>query len=107
MEVNIPLLDTITQIHRYTKLLKDLCVKKKKIKDNETVKACKNIYVILKKGLPQKYKDHGFFSIPCKLGSLNFSKSILDLGASINVFPLYVFEKTNLGPLNKIGLSFS
>ncbi|XP_023729260.1 uncharacterized protein LOC111876938 [Lactuca sativa] len=73
------------------------------MKFNEIVKAGKNISSILQKGLPPKYKDPGIFSVPCKLGSLDFPKAMLDLGASVNVIPYSIFEKLKMGTLQKIG----
>ena len=90
VEVNIHLLDIIKQIPFYAKFLKELCVSKKELKTNESIKASKNISAILQKVLPPKCKDPEIFSIPCKLGSVNFSKAILDLGALVNVLPLSI-----------------
>ncbi|KAL7617721.1 hypothetical protein Lser_V15G04300 [Lactuca serriola] len=101
VEVNIPLLDVIKHIPCYAKFLKELCVSKKKLKSNETIKAGENISLILKKGLPPKYKDPGIFSVPCKLGKLYFPKAMLDLGASVNVLPYSIFEKLKMGSLQK------
>ncbi|XP_023769799.1 uncharacterized protein LOC111918358 [Lactuca sativa] len=102
-KVNIPLLDIIQHIPHYAKFLKNLCKSKKKMKFNEIVKAGENISSILQKGLPPKCKDPGIFSVPCKLGKLNFPKAMLDLGASVNVFPYSIFEKLKLGSLQKTG----
>ena len=93
IEVNLPLLYVIKHIARYTKFLKELCFAKKTFKTNETLKASEHISAILQTGLPPKCKDLGVFWIPCELGDLNFPKSMLDLGASVNVLPLSVFEK--------------
>ncbi|KAL7585219.1 uncharacterized protein LOC111909842 [Lactuca sativa] len=63
----------------------------------------KNISLILQKGLAPKCKDPRIFSIPCKLGDLNFPKVVLDLGASVNVLPYSVFEKLKMRTLQKTG----
>ncbi|XP_042753300.1 uncharacterized protein LOC111919786 [Lactuca sativa] len=102
VEVNISLLDVIKHIPRYAKFLKNLCISmKKKMKFNEIVKAGKNISSIFQKGLPPKCKDLGIFLVPCKLGNLDFSKAMLDLGASVIVLPYFVFEKLKMGTLQK------
>nr|KAJ0204327.1 hypothetical protein LSAT_V11C500294860 [Lactuca sativa] len=69
----------------------------------EILKVGKNISSILQKGLPPKCKDPGIFSVPCKLGNLDFPKAMLDLGASVNVLPYSVFEKLKMGTLKKTG----
>ena len=103
VEVNIPLLDVIKHIPRYAKFLKILCVSKKKIKFNEIVKAGENISLILQKGYLQSARIRGFSQFLVKLGKLNFPKSMLDLGASVNVLPFSIFEKLKIGTLQKTG----
>ncbi|XP_074266881.1 uncharacterized protein LOC141590173 [Silene latifolia] len=39
------------------------------------------------------------FTIPCKTGNLDCQHAMLDLGASINVLPTYLYESLKLGPL--------
>src|ERR1044071_5589384 len=39
------------------------------------------------------------FSIPNKIVSKSFDRAMLDLGASINVLPLYLLDSLSLGPL--------
>ena len=71
------------------------------MKVNEIVKAGENISSILQKGLPPKCTDPGIFSVPCKLGKLNFPKAMLHFGASVNVLLFSIFEKLKLGSLQK------
>ncbi|XP_023760997.1 uncharacterized protein LOC111909408 [Lactuca sativa] len=70
VEINIPLLDAITQIPRYAKFLKELCTSKKKLKGNQTMKVRENVSAVLPKRLPKKCKDPGVFTVPCKMGNL-------------------------------------
>lgn len=37
------------------------------------------------------------FSIPCHLGGLSVTNTLCDLGASINLMPLSVYRKLELG----------
>nr|GFA75188.1 reverse transcriptase domain-containing protein [Tanacetum cinerariifolium] len=53
--------------------------------------------VILKK-LPEKLRDPGKFLIPCGFSELK-CKALADLGASINLMPLYVWKKLDLPDL--------
>ncbi|XVF74086.1 hypothetical protein PTKIN_Ptkin13bG0032600 [Pterospermum kingtungense] len=47
VEVNIPLLDAIKQIPRYSKFLKELCTNKRKLKGNEFVSMGENVLATL------------------------------------------------------------
>ncbi|KAL2250228.1 UNVERIFIED_CONTAM: hypothetical protein Sindi_2496500 [Sesamum indicum] len=104
VEVNIPLLDAIKQIPRYAKFLKELCTSKGKLKGNEWVSMGENVSAILQRKLPPKCKDPCTFSIPCKIGMIGIKKAMCDLGASINVMPLTIFESLKVGPLKETGV---
>ncbi|KAL0451462.1 UNVERIFIED_CONTAM: hypothetical protein Slati_1124300 [Sesamum latifolium] len=95
VEVNIPLLDVIKRVSHYAKFLKEMCTNKSKLKGNEWVSMGENIAAILQRKLPPKYKDPGTFSILCK---------IENMGASINVMPLAIYESLNVGPLKETGV---
>ncbi|XP_073133924.1 uncharacterized protein [Henckelia pumila] len=53
------------------------------------------------KQVPTKCKDPGMFSFPCQIGGVQLDTAMLDLGASINVMPYFVYASLNLGPLNE------
>jgi len=91
-------------VSRYTKFLKELCTTKRKLAGNEKVSMGENVSAVFQRKLPSKCKDTGVFSVPCKIGNLCFDKAMLDLGTSINVMPLSVYDKLNLGELNKTGI---
>jgi len=82
VEVNIPLLDAIKQIPRYAKFLKELCTHKRKLKDNERISIGRNVSALIGKFVPH---------IP--------ENAMLDLGASVSVLPLSIFNSLSLGPL--------
>ncbi|XP_074314418.1 uncharacterized protein LOC141649632 [Silene latifolia] len=63
------------------------------------VKASEHVSAIFQKRLPQKCSDTGMFTIPCKIGDLDCQHAMLDLGASINVLPNYLYESLKLEPL--------
>ncbi|XP_023732206.1 uncharacterized protein LOC111880021 [Lactuca sativa] len=101
VEINIPLLDVITQIPRYAKFLKELFTSKKNLKGNQMVKVGENVSAVLQKLLPKKCKDPGVFTVPCKMGNLFVPRAMLDLGASINVLPYSSYKTMEVGPLTK------
>ncbi|KAL0346002.1 UNVERIFIED_CONTAM: hypothetical protein Sradi_4431500 [Sesamum radiatum] len=107
VEVNIPLLDAIKQVPRYAKFFKEMCINKSKLRGNERVNMGENVSTILQSKLPPKGKDPGTFSIPCKIGNIGIENAMCDLGASINVMSLAIYESLNIGPLKKRGLCFN
>nr|XP_027107427.1 uncharacterized protein LOC113727460 isoform X1 [Coffea arabica]XP_027107428.1 uncharacterized protein LOC113727460 isoform X1 [Coffea arabica]XP_027107429.1 uncharacterized protein LOC113727460 isoform X1 [Coffea arabica]XP_027107430.1 uncharacterized protein LOC113727460 isoform X1 [Coffea arabica]XP_027107431.1 uncharacterized protein LOC113727460 isoform X1 [Coffea arabica]XP_027107433.1 uncharacterized protein LOC113727460 isoform X1 [Coffea arabica]XP_027107434.1 uncharacterized prot len=104
VEINIPLLDVIKQIPKYTKFLKDLCTHKKKLRDDERVAVKENESVIFQRKLPPKCGNSSMFTIPCKIGDAPIKKVILDLGVSINVMPKTIYASLNLGLLKGISI---
>jgi len=71
----------------YTKFLKDLLTKKGKYINNETIVVGGNCNAVIQK-LPPKFKDPGSVTIPCYIGNVSVGKTLIDLGASINLMPL-------------------
>ncbi|XP_017406468.1 uncharacterized protein LOC108319740 [Vigna angularis] len=47
----------------------------------------------MQKTLPPKFKYPGSFTIPCTIGNHDIGKTLIDLGASINLMPLSMFKK--------------
>ncbi|CAL2270597.1 unnamed protein product [Prunus armeniaca] len=105
VQINIPLLNAITQIPKYAKFLKDLCTNKRRFKEHEQVALSEEVSAVLQRKLPPKLKDPGSFSIPYIVGDYKFQKALLDLGASINLMPYHVYEKLNLGELQATSVS--
>ncbi|XP_074299183.1 uncharacterized protein LOC141630231 [Silene latifolia] len=101
VEVNIPLLDFLSSVPKHAKFLKELCITKRtnKAKSMKKVRASEHVSAIFQKRLPQKCSDPGMFTIPYKIGDLDCQHAMLDLGASINVLPNYLYESLKLGPL--------
>ncbi|KAL5571230.1 hypothetical protein UlMin_020827 [Ulmus minor] len=104
VQVNIPLLDAIKQVPRYAKFLKELFTNKRKLKWNEIVNFGKNVSLVLQRNIPPKCKDPASFTIPCTIGKVRFERAMLDLGASINFMPSFIFASLNLGPLKETGM---
>ncbi|XP_027067491.2 uncharacterized protein [Coffea arabica] len=109
--INIPLLDAIKQVPKYAKFLKNLCVNKKKLREDEHIVFTKetdehivvgeNVSAILQGKLLPKCGDPDIFTIPYKIGRSNIKNIMLDLGTSINVMPKSVYDSLNLGHLKE------
>jgi hypothetical protein len=106
VELNIPLLDAIKQIPKYTKFLKELCTTKRafKLKGHEMVSMGEVVFAIVQKNMPIKQKDPGTFTIPCVIGKASFKRALCDLGASISVMPKHAYDSLSLEPLNKTSI---
>ncbi|VFQ85592.1 unnamed protein product, partial [Cuscuta campestris] len=104
VQVNIPLLNAIKNVPKYAKFLKEMCTNKRRLKGDERVNISENISAIFQKKLPQKCQDPGVFSVPCKIGNLENTKALLDLGASINVMPRELFDQLGVGELKETGV---
>ncbi|XP_062098819.1 uncharacterized protein LOC133804693 [Humulus lupulus] len=97
LHINILFAEALEQMPSYVKFMKEILSKKKKLEDYETVALTEECSAILQKKLPPKLKDPGNFNIPCSIGSLVETKALCDLGASVNLMPLSIFQKLNLG----------
>ena len=60
-----------------------------------------NSSAMLYQKLPLKKKDPGMFTIPCTIGNMNIKSAMLDLGASINVTPLFIYTQLSLGSIRE------
>ncbi|RDY00602.1 hypothetical protein CR513_16202, partial [Mucuna pruriens] len=107
VEINIPLLDAIKKIPKYSKFLKELCVhKRKKMKGNVGVGGIvsaltrnEEFTTGAQQALPKKCRDPRIFSVPCTIGDYTFADAMLDLGASIIVMPTSIYKSLNFGDL--------
>ncbi|XP_024962481.1 uncharacterized protein LOC112502721 [Cynara cardunculus var. scolymus] len=97
LHINIPLVEAIEQTPSYAKFLKDILSKKKKLNEFETVALTEGCSALLSNKIPPKLKDPGSFTIPCSIGGKEIGKALCDLGASINLMPLSVFNTLGIG----------
>ncbi|XP_024963864.1 uncharacterized protein LOC112504144 [Cynara cardunculus var. scolymus] len=81
----------------YAKFLKDILSKKKKLTEYETVALTEGCSALLTNSIPPKLKDPGSFTILCSIGGKEIGKALCDLGASINLMPLSVFNNLGIG----------
>ncbi|XP_062089372.1 uncharacterized protein LOC133795919 [Humulus lupulus] len=105
IHINIPFVDALEQMQNYAKFMKNVMSKKRKLEDYEIVKLTKECSAIIKIQLLEKMEDPGSFTIPCDIGELHIEKALCDLGASINLIPLSIFQKLNLGEVTPTTIS--
>ena len=107
VKVNIPLLDLINQVPAYAKFLKDLCTIKKGLGIEKKAFLTKHVSAIIQSKYPVKYKDPGSPTIPVNIGGNCIDKSLLDLGASVNLMPYSVYMQLGLGELKPTTITLS
>jgi len=71
---------------------KDECAKK--------VFLVTNISEILSGPIPVKYKDPRYPTISCTIEQKEISRALIDLGVSINLLPLSLYQQLGLGELS-------
>ena len=107
VKVNIPLLDIIKQVPAYAKFLKDLCTIKKGLGIEKKAFLTEQVSAIIQSKNPVKYKDPGSPTISVNIGGNCIDKSLLDLGASVNLLPYYVYKQLGLGKLKPTNITLS
>jgi hypothetical protein len=97
--VNIPLLQAIKDIPIYTKSIKELCSKKinKTRKDPLTIHVTGNLAGLMSNTISiEKYVDPGILMVTITINIFSISKTLIDLGAAINVMTLETMRHLNL-----------
>ena len=107
VKVSIPLLDIIKQVSAYAKFLKDLCTIKKGLGIEKKAFLTEQVSAIIQRKNPVKYKDPGSPTISVNIGGTCIDKSLLDLGASVNLLPYSVYKQLGLGELKPTNITLS
>ena len=101
VQVTIPLLDAIQQVPAYAKFLKDMCTKKRNTQVPKKIFLAANISEVITNTLPTKYKDLSCPTITCTIWDSTIKNCLVDLGASVNLLPLSVYEQLGLTGLKQ------
>ena len=107
VKVNIPLLDIIKQVPAYAKFLKDLCTIKKGLGIEKKAFLTEQVSSIIQSKNLVKYKDPGSPTIYVNIGGNCIDKSLLDLGARVNLLPYSVYKQLGLGELKPTNITLS
>ncbi|XP_024990619.1 uncharacterized protein LOC112524908 [Cynara cardunculus var. scolymus] len=90
----------------YAKFLNDILSKKKKLTEYETVALTEEYSALLTNKIPPKLKDPRSFTIPCFIGGKEIRKALCDLGASINLMLLSIFNTLGRGKARPTMVTF-
>ena len=102
--ITVPLVDAIQHIPSYSNFLKGLCTPTRKPK---CILMSETISSIMLSTLPRKRRDLGAPMISCEIGARNFTRSLLDTGASVNILPKGVYDICPLGELQPLFIELS
>ncbi|KAL5550836.1 hypothetical protein UlMin_001012 [Ulmus minor] len=97
LHINIPLVEALQQMPNYVKFMKDVLTNKRKLGEFETVALTNECSLLLQTKIPPKLKDPGSFTIPCSIGNTYCGRALCNLGASINLMPMFVFKQLGIG----------
>lgn len=105
LQINIPFVEALEQMSGSAKFMKGILSRKRRLDEFETVALTKECSAVLQRKLPPKLKDPGSFTISCTIDKMSFSKCLCDLGESINLMPLSVFNQLGLPAPTPINIS--
>ncbi|XP_070050404.1 uncharacterized protein [Nicotiana tomentosiformis] len=104
-QVNAVTLRNVRELEEVPKKRKDKPIPERELipkaihesKKNDAVALTEECTSRVQNKLPQKLKDTGSFTIPVRIGNIDVGHALCDLGASINLMPLYLFKQLGLG----------
>src|ERR1044072_2555196 len=100
LHVDIPFSEVLEKMPQYAKFMKEILSKKRRLSEmDETVMLTEECSAILQQKLPIKMKDPGSFTLPVEFEGQEEVRALIDLGASVNLMPLSMFERLKIGEL--------
>ncbi|XP_057422236.1 uncharacterized protein LOC130716069 [Lotus japonicus] len=100
LRVDLPFSEVLEKMPQYAKFMKEILSKKRSLsEENDIVELTEECSAILQRKLPPKRKDPGSFTLPVNFGASKEVRALCDLGASVNLMPLSMFERLNVGEL--------
>ena len=87
--------------------MKDLCTIKKGLGIEKKAFLTEQVSAIIQSKNPVKYKDPGSPTISVNIGGNCIDKSLLDLGANVNLLPYSVYKQLGLGELKPTNITLS
>ncbi|GJW92057.1 reverse transcriptase domain-containing protein [Tanacetum coccineum] len=99
LHFDISFADALLYIPKFASMFKSLLCNKEKLFELASTPLNENFLAVLLKKLPEKHGDTGKFLIPCDFLELDECLALADLGASINLMPLFVWKQFLLAEL--------
>ncbi|GJU49381.1 hypothetical protein Tco_1218936 [Tanacetum coccineum] len=92
LHLNLPVLEVLAHALIYNVVLD---------KYVESLKLGKNGSAFVQGEVFAKMEDPRLFTLPCRLGDSKPFDTLADLGSCVNIIPLYLFKKLNIGLLEE------
>ena len=105
IEINIPFAEALAQMPHYAKFMKDILSNKRRFAEEGVVSLTTTCSAVIQRSFPLKMQDPSSFTIPCTIGNFEMGKALCDLEASINLMPLSIVKRLNLGELTPIAMT--
>nr|GEZ68091.1 reverse transcriptase domain-containing protein [Tanacetum cinerariifolium] len=99
MSFEISLTDTLILMPKFASTLKALIGNKEKLSEMARTPMNEHCSAVILNKVPKKLGDPGKFLIPCEFPGMDECLALADLGASINLMPLSVWEGLSLSEL--------
>ncbi|GKB95054.1 reverse transcriptase domain-containing protein [Tanacetum coccineum] len=99
MSFEISFMDALTLMPKFASTLKALIRNKEKLSEMARTPLNEHCSAVILNKLPEKLSDPGRFLILCKFARMDECLALVDLGASINLMPFFMWKKLNLPDL--------
>ncbi|GKE16081.1 reverse transcriptase domain-containing protein [Tanacetum coccineum] len=99
LRFDISFADALLLMPRFAPTIKSLLMNKEKLLELAKIPLNENCSAMLLKKLPEKLGDPDKFLIPCDFPGMDVCHALADLGASINLMPLFIWKKLSLPEL--------
>nr|GEW01115.1 reverse transcriptase domain-containing protein [Tanacetum cinerariifolium] len=100
LNFNISFVDALILMPKFGPTIKTLITNKDKLSELARTPLNEHCSAVLLKTFPEKLGDPGNFLIPCNFSGMAKCLALADLGASINLMPLSVWNKLSLSDLS-------
>nr|GEV29193.1 reverse transcriptase domain-containing protein [Tanacetum cinerariifolium] len=100
LDFNISFADDLILMPKFGSTIKSLLTNKEKLFELARTPLNEHCLAVLLKKLPEKLRDPGKFLIPCDFPGMDECLALADLGASINLMPLSVWNKLSFPELS-------
>ena len=87
LHINLPIVEALSQMPRYAKLIKELITNKHKLEEASTVSLGKSCSAVLQSKLPKKIKDPSGLVAECKISDSIVKKAMADSGQASMSYP--------------------
>nr|GEY06711.1 reverse transcriptase domain-containing protein [Tanacetum cinerariifolium] len=107
LNFNISFADALILMPKFGPTIKSLLTNKEKLFELARTPLNEHCLAVLLNKLPEKLRDLGKFLIPCDFPGIDECLDLADLGASINLMPLSVWEMLSLPELSPTSVTFN